>query len=73
MVMYVKNPETISFLRRISTIVLICSIVLIAVGVYWVSSGHELILLILGLVFFPISLISLIGTTRMRVGRNEKT
>ena len=71
MLIFVRKAKTITILKIVSSIVLMWSIMMIAVGVWMTVVGYELTVMIIGLVFFPLSLITLIGNGRMRVRSEE--
>ncbi len=71
MVLYVHSIGLIAFLKLISSIAIIVSIALIAYGIHMVLVDNGITVLILGLVLFPISLITGISTTRMRFKKEE--
>ena len=71
MTLYVKNPKAITFLRAISSLVLLLSIAMTSVGIWLFVIEFDSIVFILGLIFFPISFIALLGTGRMRIKEED--
>ena len=67
MIIFVLNQRTITLLKIVSSIILLWSIMMLAVGIWMAVTGFDLRVLIIGLVFFPLSLITLLGNGRMRV------
>lgn len=71
MIIYVRKHGIITLLKIVSIIILIWSIMMSAVGVWMTVTGSDSRVLIIGLVFFPLSLITLLGNGRMRVRSEE--
>ncbi len=67
MIIFVLKQRTITLLKIVSSIILLWSIMMLAVGIWMAVTGFDLRVLIIGLVFFPLSLITLLGNGRMRV------
>lgn len=71
MIIFVRKQRTITLLKIVSSIILMWSIMMLAVGIWMAVAGFNLRVVIIGLVFFPLSLITLLGNGRMRFKREE--
>ena len=71
MIIFVRKQRTITLLKIVSSIILMWSIMMLAVGIWMAVAGFDLRVVIIGLVFFPLSLITLLGNGRMRFKREE--
>ena len=71
MIIFVLKQRTITLLKIVSSIILLWSIMMLAVGIWMAVAGFDLRVVIIGLVFFPLSLITLLGNGRMRFKREE--
>lgn len=71
MIIYVNKHRTITLLKIVSIIILIWSVMMSAVGIWMAATGFDLRVMIIGLVFFPLSLITLLGNGRMRFKKEE--
>ena len=71
MLIFVRKQRTITILKIVSAIILMWSIMMSAVGIWMAVTGYDLRVMIIGLVFFPLSLITLLGNGRMRVRSEE--